>query len=176
MRLFAIVMLLTVSACRLTADYSIHDTEGRDYRVPCRGGRCAREIESPSQAQTHATCGAGTHAGFVLAGQRVVAVCPACIGGAEPVIDVERCRAVRCETDPECPPFMNGVTPRCARGLCEMASQPDLDLAAQMALCMAGAGAAGSENARDAADRAAIARAACRDPARCQTSASCRAP
>lgn len=173
-----LVMLIATfaSACRLTTDYFIHDTEGRDYRVACRAPRCEREVESPSPAQLHQPCLAGTHAGFVFMGQRVVVVCPACFGRGEPQAEIDRCRAVRCETDPDCPPFVNNATPRCVHGLCEVESQAHLDLAAQMGLCMAGAGAAGQENARDAADRAAIARAACRDPSHCESSATCRAP
>ncbi len=168
--------LLVCAACRLTTDYAVHDTEGRDYRIACRGGACAREVESPSSPPLRAACGAGEHPAFVLAGRRVVVVCPACVGAGTVRPEVERCRAVRCEADPECPPRAGGERPRCVRGLCQIAAHGEPDLAATMGLCMAGAGPAGGENPREGEDRAAIARAACRDPSHCQPATACRAP
>lgn len=173
--LFALVALIA-SACRMSTDYFVHDTEGREYRVACRNHRCERVVESPSPVQTHAACGAGTQAKFVLAGRQVLVACPACVGAGEPAIDVERCRAIRCANDPECPPYVNGLTPHCVHGLCEFASQTSVDLPAAMGLCMAGAGTAGQENAREAADRAAIARASCPDAAHCASASVCRQP
>jgi hypothetical protein len=167
---------LACAACRLTTDYAVHDTEGRDYRVACRGSVCAREVESPSSAPLRAPCAAGEHGAFVLAGRRVVVVCPACVGAGALRLEVERCRAVRCDADEECPPHASGQAPHCAHGLCEIAAHGELDFAATMGLCMAGAGPAGQENPREASDRAAIARAACPDPARCQPATACRAP
>lgn len=173
----ALIALFTTAAaaCRMSTDYTVHDTEGREYRVACRGVACARELESPSPARTHEACAAGRHAAFVLAGQRLLVACPACVGAGEPVVDHARCRALRCETASECPPPGTGRTAQCVHGLCEapaLALDPD-DV---MSLCMAGAGASGHENARDAVDRAAIASAACRDRERCQAASVCRAP
>src|SRR6476659_10004262 len=108
MRALALVLVsTTLFACRMSTDYAVHDTEGREYRVACRNQRCARVVESPSPAQTHAPCASGTHASFVLAGQQVLVACPACVGAGEPALDVERCRAIRCANDPECPPDVN---------------------------------------------------------------------
>jgi hypothetical protein len=167
-------MLLALAACSLRTSYSLRDTEGSEYRASCTASDCAAVVESPRVAAPSGGCAAGSRPVFALAGQRVVVACHACVGAGAPGVDPERCRALVCQTDRDCPPYHRGAATRCLRGLCQVPTARELDLPAAAALCMAGAGPSGTTRAAESAERMALAQAAC-TPNGCTAPTACRA-
>jgi hypothetical protein len=173
--LVIIVFAAALASCRGGRPFALHDTEGWEYTARCPDRGCARVLESPHPSHPAANCGPGDSAGFVLAGAGVIAACHACVRGESArVIDDADCRPLACETDPDCPPLVNGAHVRCMHGVCQVPGAA-LDVTGAVALCMAGAGAAGRENAGERSARVGIARRGCDGAGSCVASAACRA-
>jgi hypothetical protein len=174
----AAIVALSLCACDLRNGYSVHDTEGWTYRVSCTHQTCSEEVQAPHAPRPGFACGGGSQRGFAIAGKRVVVACHACVrAGVALRVDVASCRALACEHDNECAPFRGGSPVRCVHGLCAVPGESDLDEAASVGLCMAGAGpSGGDEPPNHVADRVALGRAGCDANGRCAPPAGCRAP
>lgn len=164
-----------VTGCELRADYYASDTEGWGYRVSCTKQECRSVVQSPyAPAVASASCRDGYAPGYALSGRRVAVVCQACVRGTNEATarELPRCRALRCENDGECPPWVGPVRMRCVHGLCQGPSSEPVDEAVAAGLCMAGAGPSG-RTSRTEGSRMELARAACANP---EAPGTCRAP
>ena len=130
-RLSTVAVCSAFLACQNGGPRTLRDTEGRVFEATCtkqepcqivqKSGR--RRAELPAQA--------------LLVGSRLVGVCD--VQPGQPPEGPTDCRALRCESDAECPPLHGMKDGQCLNHHCGDAAEP-VSVPDAIMLCLAGTG------------------------------------
>jgi hypothetical protein len=175
-------LLLAVMLAACAKDHGFKDTEGRTFRVRCKG-HCANGDDFTQEGGKAAPSSQGMPgdtAGFVLADAQAhfLGVCDAwkrgTAGDGSQGWNGSDCRIVTCASDTDCPPSTFMREPKCVNGLCADPSRPlTYDDVEWLCLSGTGAGGIGSDAQKKRHDLAIM---ACKDGSPCKVPPECRQP